>query len=298
MTITFALILASAWIQAPAAEFRFPTEPIGPAVVGLGSTGVASWSDAEATLNPASLTGAHRVSLHRFDGYAGYNGFVIAGGTEIVGPVAVGLAFRNFDYGKPVEDDLGPGTQDLDANERAFALTTAAQLPGRIRVGASVSHLLADYFGSVTSATVFSLGGMFSYVKHGQLGVALRSIGGAATSADAGTRYQVPTRLRIGASQQFRVGKEAFRVASDTEFRLRGHSGADLHLGGEWSPVAPMALRAGFESLANPDIADDRVARWSAGVAFQIGPAVLGVAARFGGTDGGGEQLFLGLDAF
>jgi hypothetical protein len=297
MSITFALLLSGASIQAPAAEFRFPTEPIGPAVVALGSTGVASWSDADAALNPASLTGAHRLGLHRFDGYAGYNGFVVAGGTQAVGPVAVGLAFRHFDYGKLVEDDLGPGTEDLDASERAFTFTTAARLPGRLRVGAAVSHLVADYFGSVTSATVLSLGGMLSYMKHGHLGVALRSIGGSATNADAGTRYRVPTRLRIGASQQFRVGREAFTVASDTELRLRGHTTADFHLGAQWSPVPPMALRAGFESLANPDVADDRVARWSAGVAFQIGPASLGIAARFGGSEGG-EELFLGLDAF
>jgi hypothetical protein len=216
---------------------------------------------------------------------------------QVVGPVAVGLAFRHFDYGKLVEDDLGPGTQDLDASERAFTFTTAVRLPGRIRVGAAVSHLLADYFGSVTSATVFSLGGMFSYLKDGHVGVALRSIGNSATNADAGTHYNVPTRLRIGASQEFRVGREAFRVVSDTELGLRGHAAADLHLGAEWSPVTPMALRAGFESLANPDVADTRVARWSAGVAFHIGPAALGIAARFGGIEGG-EELFLGVDAF
>lgn len=297
MIASFGILLTSLAVQSPVAEFRFPTEPIGPEVVSLGSTGVANRSDAEAALNPASLAGAHHLSLHRFDGYAGYNGFVLAGGLQVAKPLTVGLAFRHFDYGKLVEDDLGPGTQDLDANEQAFTLMAAASLPPRIRVGAAVSHLMADYFGSITSATVFSLGGIVSYAEQGRVGLAIRSIGGSASNADAGTRYAVPTRLRLGASQRFRVAREAFTVAFDTEVGLRRHASVDFHAGTEWRPLTPIAVRAGYESLANPDVAGDRDGRWSAGVAFQIGPAALGIAARFGGTEGG-EELFLGLDAF
>ena len=40
-----------------------------------------------------------------------------------------------------MEDDLGPGTQGLDANEQAFSFATSAVLPGRIRLGAAVSYL-------------------------------------------------------------------------------------------------------------------------------------------------------------
>lgn len=297
MLASFAVLITMLATQSPVAEFRFPTEPIGPEAVALGSTGVASRSDAEAVLNPASLHGAHHLSLHRFDGYAGYNGFVAAGGLRVAKPLTVGVAFRHFDYGKLVEDDLGPGTEDLDANEQAFTLTTVASLPARIRVGAAVSHLIADYFGSITSATVFSLGGIVPYSQEGRVGLAIRSIGGSATNADAGTRYAVPTRLRLGASQRFRVARETFTVALDTEFGLRRHSVADLHVGAEWKPMSALALRGGYESLANPDVAGDRDGRWSAGTAFQIGPAALGIAVRFGGLEGG-EELFVGLDAF
>lgn len=164
-------------------------------------------------------------------------------------------------------------------------------------MGAAVSHLIADYFGSIASATVFSLGGIVSYAEQGRVGLAIRSIGGSATNADAGTRYVVPTRLRLGASQCFRVATEAFTVAADAEVGLRRHADPDFHLGTEWRPLTPLALRAGSESLANPDVAGERVGRWSAGVGFQIGPAALGIAARFGGAEGA-EELFLGLDAF
>jgi hypothetical protein len=294
------LSLASAFaflIQAPVSELRFPTEPIGPAVVALGNSGVASSSDAEAALNPASLAGAHRLSLHRFEGYAGYNGIVLAGGLRISKPLTLGLALRHFDYGKLIEDDLGPGTQDLDAYEQAFTLTTAASLSGRLRLGAAVTHLGADYFGSVTSATVFSFGGIISYSRRGHLGVALRSLGGQATNDDAGTRYPVPTRVRLGAAQQIELAARPLTLAFDAEIRPRRRTDPTFHGGAKWKPVPPVTLRAGYESLVNLDVPGDRIGRWSAGVGVQIGPAVLGIAARFGGTEGG-DELFLGLDAF
>jgi hypothetical protein len=291
---TTLLVLA---VQAPVSEFRFPTEPIAPAAVGLGNTGVASHSDAEAALNPASLAGAHHLSLHRFDGYAGYNGFVLAGGVQLTKPLTVGLAFRHFDYGKLIEDDLGPGTQDLDVNEQAFTLTGAASLGRRIRLGAALTHLAADYFGSVTSATMVSLGGIMSYSQGGRVGLAIRSMGGDATNADAGTRYPVPTRFRIGATQEFIVAQRPLTLAFDTEIKSRHRAEPAFHGGAEWKPLPPLALRAGYENLANSDVAGNRIGRWSAGVGVQIGPAVLGIAARFGGEEGA-DELFLGLDAF
>jgi hypothetical protein len=297
MLLSVASTLALLVVQAPASEFRFPTEPIGPAVVALGNTGVASRSDAEAVLNPASLAGAHRLSLHRFDGYEGYNGFVLAGGLHLTKLLAAGLAFRHFDYGKLIQDDLGPGTQDLDASEQAFTLTTAASLGRRVSLGASVTHLAADYFGSVTSATVFSLGGIVSYSDQGHIGLSVRSIGSQATNGDAGTRYPVPTRLRGGASQRFTLGARPLLLALDAEIRPRQRAEPSIHGGVEWKPLPLLAVRAGYENLANSDVPGERIGRWAAGFGVQIGPAALGLTARFGGLEGG-DELFVGLDAF
>ena len=295
LSLTVPLLVLA--VQAPVSEFRFPTEPIAPAAVGLGNTGVARPSDAEAALNPASLAGAHRLSLHRYDGYAGYNGFVLAGGMQLVEPVSVGLAFRHFDYGQLIEDDLGPGTQELDASEQAFTLTTAVALGRETRLGAAVTHMSADYFGSVTSATVLSLGGILAYSSRGRLGLSVRSLGGDATNADAGTHYPVPTRLRLGAAQGFTVGGKPLTLALDTEVSPKRRAEPTFHGGAEWKPLPPLALRAGYENLANSDVAGDRIRRWSAGVGVEIGPAVLGLAARFGGEEGS-DELFIGLDAF
>lgn len=291
------LLLTAAVVQTPVAEFRFPTEPIGPKSVALGTTGVAAPRDAEAVLNPASLAGAPRLSLHRFDGYAGYNGFMLAGNFNPARPLVVGLAVRHFDYGKLVEDDLGAGTENLDANEQAVSLTTAAALTRRVQIGAAVSYLAEDYFGSVTSATVWSLGGIVSYARQGHIGLAVRSIGGSATNRDAGTRYPVSTRLRIGASHEFGPRARPLTLSLETEARIRRDADPTVHLGAEWKPLPPLALRGGYESLTNPDTAGDRAGRWSLGLGLQLGPATLGMAARFGATEGG-EELFLGLDAF
>jgi hypothetical protein len=297
MVISLGVILILQTVQGPLSEFRFPTEPIAPAVVALGNAGVARPSDAEAALNPASLVGAHRLSLHRYDGFAGYNGFVLAGGIHLSKPLSVGLAFRHFDYGQLIEDDLGPGTQDLDASEQAFTLTSAASLARRVRVGAAVTYLSADYFGSVTSATVLSVGGIVSYARGGQLGVAFRSLGSDATNADAATRYPVPTRIRVGAIQEFTVARRPLTLAFDTEIRPKRRADPSFHSGAEWKPLPPLAVRAGYENLANSDVAGERIGRWSAGFGVQIGPAMLGLAARFGGREGS-DELFVGLDAF
>ena len=81
------ILLACVTLQEQAAEFRFPTEPIAPGVVSMGGAGLARAGDAEAALNPATLTGARHLSLHRFDGYAGYNGFVLAGALRLIEPL-------------------------------------------------------------------------------------------------------------------------------------------------------------------------------------------------------------------
>lgn len=297
MSISSSALFAILIAQSPVAEFRFPTEPIGPEAVALGNTGVAASRDAEAALNPASLAGAPRLSLHRFDGYAGYNGFVLAGGFRPAKPLTLGLAFRHFDYGELIEDDLGPGTQELDANEQAYAFTAAAVLAPWVRVGAGVSYLAADYFGSVTSATVWSLGGIAQYARHGRIGLAFRSIGGSAKNDLGDAEYPVPTRLRVGASQRLRLAARPLTIAFDTELRMRRRTDPSLHAGVEWRALRVLALRAGYENLANPDVAGDRHGKWSAGLSAEVGAIALGLAARFGGGEGG-EELFLGIDAF
>ena len=149
----------------------------------------------------------------------------------------------------------------------------------------------------MTSATVFSVGGMLSYATEGRVGFAVRSLGSSATNRDLGTRYAVPTRVRVGAAQGFHLAGQRFRAALDAEFRVRQHAAADVHLGAEWDAMSMLAFRVGYESLANPDVAGRRDTRWSAGTGIDIGPTTLGIAARFGGLSGS-QELFVGLDAF
>jgi hypothetical protein len=279
-------------------EFRFPTDAIAPQTVAVGGAGVAESRDAEAVLNPASLLGVPRLGLHRFDGYAGYNGFGAAGHVRLGSRFAVGLSFRHFDYGTLIEDDLGPGVDNLDAREEAFALGAAAKITAGIWVGAMVSHLSADYFGSVTSANVASLGAIASYSRQGHFGMALRTLGREATNSDdADARYPVPSRLRLGVAQGMNFGAHYLKVLLDGEIDLRNQAGPSLHLGTEWRPLPRLALRAGLESAANPDVDGERDTRFSAGAGVRVGPVELALGSRFGGVEGANE-LFIGVDAF
>jgi hypothetical protein len=292
------LVAHSGRVAAQESEFRFPTGPIAPQTVALGGAGVAEFGDAEAVLNPASLLGSRRLGVHRFDGFAGYNGFGAAGHLRFGSRLAIGLTFRHFDYGTLVEDDLAPGVDDLDAREESFALGAAVRVARAVWLGAAVSHLSADYFGSVTSANVVSLGAIASYSRQGRLGVSLRSLGGDATNSDdPGARYPVPSRLRVGAVQGLSYRAHEFRILVDGEIALRGQARTSLHVGTEWRPMQALALRAGLESGENADVAGQRDTRYSAGVGLKIGPADLALGARFGGIEGANE-LFIGVDAF
>jgi hypothetical protein len=298
MAVATVLLLCHGRLPGQESEFRFPTDPIAPQTVALGGAGVAASSDAEAALNPAALLNAPRVGIHRFDGYAGYNGFGVAGHLGLGSRLAVGLIFRHFDYGNLVEDELASGVGDLDAREETYAIGAAAQVSPGIRVGATLSHLSADYFGSVTSADVISLGTIVSYSSRGSVGLAVRTLGGDARNNDDPTaRYPVPSRVRAGISQGFELGGHDLKLLADGQVNLRGRALPELHVGAEWRPLSRLALRAGAESVVNPDVSDSRDTRFSAGLGIQIGPADLALSSRFGGIEGANE-LFIGIDAF
>lgn len=300
MVVVFAalLVVTTRGLLAQGTEFRFPTEPIAPQTVALGGAGVAESGDAEAVLNPASLLGSPKLGVHRFDGYAGYNGFGAAGHLRLGSRVALGLSFRHFDYGTLVEDNLGGGVDDLDAREEAYALGAAAKITAGIWVGATVAHLSADYFGSVTSANVASLGAIAAYARRGHLGLALRTLGRDATNSDdPGIRYPVPSRLRIGIAQGMNLGAHDLKLLLDGEIGLHHQTNLSLHGGAEWRPLPRLAIRAGLESAANPDVDGERDTRYSAGVGVRVGPADLALGARFGSVEGANE-LFIGVDAF
>lgn len=282
-------------VQDPA-EFRFPLEPLSPPTAAMGNAGAALEQDAEANLNPAGLLGAPRLSLYRYEGYDDYDGFVVASHLVVAG-VAIGMGFRHFDYGTLIEDDLGGDLGDLTASEQAYSLKAATRIARGVSLGASVAHLSEDYFGSVTSATVASLGGLVAYSRRGAFGVALRNLGASATNRDFGTRYPLPTRLRAGLSHELPLGATTLLVASDVEVPLRDRVGADVHLGMDWTPIPFLHVRSGIESLANLDVPGERWTRWAAGVGVTIGRADLGLGARFGGADGP-DELFFGVDAF
>jgi hypothetical protein len=296
-TILALLSLASAPVQSAGSGFRFPTEPIGPRTVALGGAGAASTFDAETALNPAAARGAHRASLHRFEGFAGYNGFVVAGAVEVVHRVTIGASVRHFDYGKIIEDDLGPGVDDLDVSENAYALTLAYQVAPAVTVGVNVGRLVASYFGSSTAATPTSIGALVRLAEGTSVGVAVREAGSSAKNDLFDTRYSLPSRVRLGVAQRLRPAGQQITVLADGELELRARSNNALQLGVEWRPETRLALRGGYANLANPDVEHARTGRWSAGVGVDLGPAELGLATRFGG-DAVGTELFLGLDAF
>lgn len=248
-------------------------------------------------MNPALLAGAPRLSLYRYQGYADYDGFVVAGHVEARDRIALGIGFRHFDYGTIIEDDLGSDVDDLGASEQAFSLMAAARVSPRLSLGASVAYLNVDYFGSVTSATVMSVGALVSYSRRGTIGVALRSIGAAARNKDFGTRYPTPSRGRVGIAQGVLLGGRILVLAADAEVRLRDQAAPNFHAGAEWTPMPFLAVRSGIESLGNPDVSNDRQMRWSAGVGITIARVELGLGARFGGENGA-DELFFGVDAF
>jgi hypothetical protein len=284
-------------LQGSASEFRFPTEPIGPRTVALGGAGVASTFDAEASLNPAAAPGAHRASLHRFEGYAGYNGFVVAGAVQVVHRVTVGASLRHFDYGKIIEDDLGPGVDDLDVSENAYSLTVAYRVAAPLTVGVNLGHLTATYFGSTTVATPVSVGALFRVRDGTDVGLAVREVGPSAKNEFFATRYPLPSRVRLGVAQHLRPAGQRVTVLADAEMDLHARSNNSLQLGVEWNLYTGLALRTGYANLTNPDVEHARTGRWSAGAGINLGPAELGLAARFGG-DAVGTELFFGLDAF
>ena len=289
--------LGHARLSAQQSEFRFPTDPIAPQTVALGGAGVAASADAEAALNPAAMLSAPRLGIHRFDGYAGYNGFSLAGHLPVGKRFAAGLIFRHFDYGTVLEDELA-GVDDLDAREESYAIGAAARITPAVRLGATLAHLSADYFGAVTSANVISVGGTLAYSRRGNLGLSLLNLGhDARNSDDPDARYPVPSRLRVGISQGFNLGDHVFRVLGDGVVGMQGHTESEFHLGLEWRPLPRLALRGGAESVPNPDITGTRDSRFTAGLGFRIGPADLALGSRFGGADGANE-LFIGIDAF
>ena len=298
--MTGLLLAASALLgalQQPVADFRFPSEPLAPRTIALGGAGVAQGYDAEAALNPATIVGSYRVSLHRFEGYAGYNGFVVAVATPLGRHVRLGLSGRHLDYGKVIEDDLGPGAAGLDVKEEAYAATLAVKLHRRVAVGLRISHEAGTYLSSTVGGTSASVGAVVSPSAGLAIGLGVRELGGPARGNLSGAEYALPTTLRIGAAQRFRLAAQDFTLLVDVERRVRGRTDRGAHIGGEWQIAPALALRAGYATVANPDVEGERLDRWSGGVGVNLGKVALGAGAQFGGAYSGTE-LFLGLDAF
>lgn len=288
-------LAAAALATLQVTEFKFPLQPISPRAVAVGGAGAAPSRDAEAALNPAALRRAPHLSLRRFEGYAGYGGFLLAGNVDLFGELTAGVSIRRFAWDRLVEDDLGPGTADLDASELAVSAGASASLARSLDVGVSFAWLAADNFGVVTSAPSFSMGAIARYNRRGSLGVAIRTMGPAARTAGGGEHYPLPTRARAGLAQGFALRGSELTVFADVESRFKGRMDPSVHIGAELRPFSALALRGGYESVANPDVAGARDERWSTGVGIRVGPLDLGLAARFGGVPDGYET-FIGLD--
>jgi hypothetical protein len=284
-------------LQAAASEFQFPTYPIGPQRVALGGGGSVLSLDAEAGLNPAALGDGPRASLHRFAGYAGYGGTLLAGVLRAQSGHAVGVAVRRFAWDRVIEDDLGPGTADLEVSQTQVSISGAAKLTSHVRLGATLSRLIANNLGVITAGSSYSIGAIIQASWGGRLGLALRNEGRAVLPISGDVRYPLPTRLRIGAAQGVSFFGRRLTLATDFETRVRESTDPAVHIGAEcWlSPV--VALRSGYEDAASVDSPGRWESRLSAGLGVRLKVLDLGFAARSGGAIQGYE-LFLGIDAF
>lgn len=291
------LLIAAALVQSGVAEFEFPTYPIATRSAGLGRAGVAVPQDAAADLNPAAVFGAVRVSLHRFQGYAGYAGTLLAGQVPIGPRLAVGVSLRRFGWDNVVQDDLGPGTAGLSASQTQAAMTGAIGIGNWLAAGARVSRMSADNLGIVTGATSYSFGALVRYASRGAIGLALRDAGHPARPPGGDVGYPLPTRVRVGVSQGLRVGGHVITVVADAESRRGDFLNPGLHLGLEWRPDPVLALRAGFENVPSAAVPDSRIKHVATGLGLRLGKFELGLAARSAGS-GQGYELYLGLDAF
>jgi len=285
------------FLQAPAGEFQFPTYPIGPQPAALGGGGSVLPLDAEASLNPATLAEAPRASLHHFEGYVGYGGTLLAGTLRLHGGHAFGVAVRRFAWDRVIEDDLGPGTADLEVSQTQVSITGAVTLRTHVRLGATVSRLIANNLGVITAGTSYSLGTLILYSALGRAGVALRNEGRGVLPEGGDVRYALPTRLRIGAAQGLSFAGRRLTLVTDFETRLRDSADPSVHFGLEYWILPVVALRSGYENAASVDSPGRREARISGGLGLRLKGLDLGLAARSGSTVLGYE-LFIGLDAF
>jgi hypothetical protein len=291
------LLIISIALQAARAEFQFPTFPIGPHITALGRAGVALPSDAAADLNPASMLGAARLSLQRFEGYSGYAGTLLAGVITIHTRGALGVSARRFSWGNVIQDDLGPGTADLNADQTQVAVTAAISLGAHVVVGARVSQIEADNLGVITSGVTYSTGAIVRYASHGSLGFAIRDAGAPVNPPNGDISFPLPTRVRVGLFEAFHLRGQSFTIVADAESRRLGVQSPRLAGGIEWIVTPMLALRAGYETIPSPDVPNRREGHVSGGIGVRLHPFDLGLAVRSAGSSQGYE-LLLGLDAF
>lgn len=243
---------------------------LGGAYVGMASDGAAIYA------NPAGLTAFDApVLTSMFTQPTGNTSFALLAGTiPNKFDATIGLGYRNLTTSN-VEltstEVVSYSSQDL-AIPYAKKLTDFVSLGGTLHfISRSLSHDVASFEGLNGSGYSLDVGLKYYYSPSLSFGLALQNLSGQINYKD-GVSESLLLNTTVGSS--FRLGGAGSYFAGLKQplfFNLdASRSGGDpllLHLGLEWWPLEPFALRVGLEQT--PKSATETFNNISAGVGLK-----------------------------
>jgi hypothetical protein len=254
--LVLALVLSALLpARAPAvgeAGFAFMKVGVGARAMGMGSAYVAEAGDPTAVYwNPAGLGGLERTQITFMhsewiqDFRQDFAAVAAPAFRDGAGGFAVGLSTFYADEFER-RSDTGELLGHFGFNDILATGSLAYPLSTSLTGGLSVKFIREMIDQEVASSVAFDLGARLAVPRTSLvLAGAVQSLGSKPKFIEES--FDLPTMLRLGASQKWGIAGWSSDALLSAEFRQTKGEDSKLHVGGEWLYRKTVALRAGYK---------------------------------------------------
>ncbi|HEX2866966.1 MAG TPA: PorV/PorQ family protein [Ignavibacteriales bacterium] len=273
--ITIALLLGisgtlpAQFNKAGRTTFQFLKIGVGGRAAAMGEAVIASTQDINSVYwNPAGLTGIENLEagvnytkwiadLNVTSGAIGYN----------FGQAAVAFSYMGLNYGN-IQEALTTSTSGgvdsrtgstFTGSDLALGVTVARRFTDQLSIGVNVKYLRENLFTYTTSLWAADVGTYYDTQWKGiRIAMTAQNFSKQArwlyTGEETQQSYELPLVFRIGASIDLLGGENLFlggdgsmnKLTLDADAIHTNDYGERLHLGGEYTFMNMLSLRAGY----------------------------------------------------
>jgi len=234
------------------AGFAFLKVGVGARAMGMGSAYVAEAGDPTAVYwNPAGLAGLDRTQITFMhsewiqDFRQDFAAVAAPAFRDGAGGFAVGISTFYADEFER-RSDTGALLGHFGFNDIIATGSVAYPLSSSLTGGLSAKFIREMIDQEVASSVAFDLGARLAVPRTSLvLAGALQSLGSKPTFVSES--FDLPTMLRLGASQRWGVEGWSSDARLTAEYRETKGEDSKFHLGGEWLYKGTAALRAGYK---------------------------------------------------